>query len=495
MKNRIICLFLAVTMLLLSAFALFSCKSCEHADWDKDGKCTECGEVVKTATPHTVKLVDYKGAGVDTTALVNVYYNGESVGFARPNDEGVATVSLIPYDYTVKITFLDEQYYYDTASAVIAKGNTELSVPLYSLLSDSTKTIYVPCKSHKDNTNDGLCDNCGTLMIIDPVGHEQYDAKNIGEGASRVEIDRAFMTYFIFTPTRSGVYQVKFDFEGEITCGYFGAPHFVQPTSAAEVTDNAFEVTVLDGSVNTGTGGTSQLVFGVGSSAVTSGVITIERVRANAPVVPYTEILPEGEISEFTAEIGATYVDFNVTSSAAKAVYNENDGLYHYGTADGPVILLKISADKKVFEQNSHSNVFATNSHLDNMPFATLNQMLLNGNICCFFYAEDGETVIRKELYNPLVEAHVEKAGAYSTTCIKYDDAGTEQSTTADVFLIPLNKQLADAIKNNGEHNGWWDLSSGSSSPVFGEHAADVYAENAWLFMCCYKAEEAVPYN
>ncbi len=492
MKNRILSVILALALLASSAILLVGCggSECEHAQYDENGKCTECGEVVITPTAHTVNLVDYQGAPVDVTAIVHLFKGTKEIASARPNDLGVATFNCIPSNYTLTIDFLDASYYFDTAEATFTTDKNSVTLTLFELPGDETQTISVPCSNHVDSDGNGSCDSCFAFIIIDPIGNERYAAKKVGEGATIVEIDRAYMSYFIFTPTRGGVYKVSFELDGEARCGYFGSPHYVQPNSPAEVVNNSFEVTVADSSVSSGEGGTVQLVLGVGSDTATTAVMKIERIRDNEKTIPFTEILPSGNIAEYVPTEGATYVDFDVTSKTAKAVYNEADGFYHYGSADGPVILLKISADKKVYEYepNSRPNVYPVNSHLDNMSFSTFNQILLNGNICCFFYDEDGETVVRKELYNALIEAYVEKSGAYKAPCIKYDDAGNSQTTTADVYLIPLDAALASAIQNSGEHNGWWDLSSGSSSPVFGEHAADVNKDLAWLFMCCYEA-------
>ena len=53
-----------------------------------------------------------------------------------------------------------------------------------------------------------------------------------------------------------------------------------------------------------------------------------------------------------------------------------------------------------------------------------------------------------------------------------------------------MNEQLATVIKNIGEHKGWYDLDG--QLHIFGENAANVVEENAWLFACVYENQQAL---
>ena len=83
----------------------------------------------------------------------------------------------------------------------------------------------------------------------------------------------------------------------------------------------------------------------------------------------------------------------------------------------------------------------------------------------CFIYDDNG-TLLKKESYNTLIEAYAAACGSKG--------------------VVPMDKTIADAIKNTGDHRDWW------SGMIFGDDAASVETENAWLFACCYEQQNAL---
>lgn len=387
-----------------------------------------CGDDTPTPeTPvnYTLSVVDHAGAPVDIVAIVEFYKGEEVVATRRLSDEGKATFEAMPGDYIAEISFPNTEYAYDKAEAVFTADKTTATVTVYGV-PDGAQTVYVP-----DETN----------------GQVEYSAKSVSVGATYVTIDRAEMSYFLFTPDRSGVYRFSSKTEGA-ELGYYGSVHFIQSYNLAEVVDGAFEIVVPDGGINTGSGGTTQFVLGVCSEALKNAVITIERVGNYVPEMGYTDIYPETPLNKYDSLLNNTLLDLDITDPTLSVVYNETDGYYHLGTADGPVVLIKISA--------------AGNSHVPGLMLPSFVTICETDRMSYYVYDDNG-ALVKKESYNTLIEAYADACGSKG--------------------VIPMDKTIADAIKNTGDHRDWW------SGMIFGDDAASVVTENAWLFACCYEVE------
>ncbi len=382
-----------------------------------------------TPVTYTLNVVDYAGNAADVVAVVEFYKGDEVIATKRLSNEGKASFEALPGDYVAEISFPNVEYSYDKAEATFTAEKTTATVVIYDV-PGSSQEISVP------DGSDGLAD---------------YNAKSVSVGATYVEIDRALMSYFIFTPTRGGIYRFSCTTEGVSEFGYFGAVHFVQSFNLAEVVDGAFELTVPDTAVNTGAGGTAQYVLGISSANVQNAVITIERVGNYVPEMAYTDIYPAQPLNKFDSLLNNKLVDLDITDPGLTVVYNENDGYYHVGTVDGPVVLIKISA--------------AGNSHLPSLTLPSFVKICETDRMSCFFYDDNG-TLTKKESYNTLIEAYAAACGSKG--------------------VIPMDKTIADAIKNTGNHRDWW------SGMIFGDDAALVVKDNAWLFACCYEEKNVL---
>lgn len=373
---------------------------------------------------YTLNVVDYSGAPADIVAVVEFYKGSEVVATKRLSDEGKASFEALPGDYVADISFPNIEYAYDKAEAVFTADKITATVTVYDV-PGSAQTVYVPAGED---------------------GQEEYSAKSVSVGATYVTIDRAEMSYFIFTPTKGGIY--RFTCKEEATFGYYGAIHFIQSHNLVEVTDGSFEITVPDSGVNTGAGGTAHFVLGVASETIKNAVITIERIGNYVPEMGYTDVLPDKELTKVDNLLNNTLVDIDITDASTTVVYNGTDGYYHLGTVDGPVVLIKISA--------------SGNTHVPGLTLPSFVEICETDRMSCYIYDDNG-TLIKKESYNTLIEAYAEACGSKG--------------------VIPMDKTIAEAIKKNGDHHGWW------SGAIFGEDAASVKSDLAWLFACCYEIE------
>ena len=418
-----------------------------HVDNDGDGICdTEgCGaDVPLSATAdYTVNLSNYDGSPITEVVYLYVYRGDESVHMKRIT-ESTYTFNLPRDNYTFEIDSYGE-FVYDVNEAVLTKTDLTCDLVLYGATS-APQQISVKCTPHKDKDGDGKCDRCKVKDEEEGYIH----AVGVCTGASLVSLDKGERTYFIFTPTESGVYKFSTPTSGCII-GNYGMPQIVQMHNISELENNSFTSTVRDGAINVGEGGTLQMVIGIDTDTADSAVILIERI-SDAPVeIGFTDMPIDPVAKKYTDLLNNEFVDIDITK-AVTVVYSESDGYYHFGSESGPVVFIKITA--------------SGNSYLNNFEFPSFETIISTSRICANIY--DGETLVRRESYNAMIEEYIKLVGSRG--------------------LVPLDKSLADAVKKAGEHMGWW-----SSNSIFGENR--INTESAWLFACAYLNENVFGYE
>ena len=397
-----------------------------------------------TTAMYTITAYDAFGAQLEETVVVEIFTeNGSSLGIVmmkngtmtRELDKGYYTFEISPVD-------MDSQFYYDASLCQFTPEDTQVNVSLYNYANDDDRqVIYAYDESVMD--------------------HVPHNAVQLGEGGTYVSIENPSMTYFIFTPTRGGIYRVSYISSKSITIGYFGSPHNVLRESASQPVDGAIEIEVKNEGVQIGNqGGTTQLVIGVRSYAVKNCVIMIERVGDATVDMPWTDVQADRDAVKVDNCLNSEFVDFDVTNSELKVVYSEADGYYHLNTVDGPIIYVRITT-ALVKSSTSDETIYAF------LPsFVSMCETDRLGKV---FYDESGKTIIMKKSYNDMFMGYANLCGTMG--------------------LYPLNQQLAQAIKDIGDHKGWFDFST--EFHIFGDMASSVVKENAWLFACCYEVEYA----
>lgn len=388
---------------------------------------------------YTVNVVDALGSP-KSGLIVGVFKDGELVN-EKVAMGGTASFSLERGYYTFEITSMYDQVYYSQTDCYFDDEVTSRTVAIYDYADETNKqTIWIYDETARD--------------------HISYDAVSVNEGGAYVTIDRPAMSYFIFTPTRGGIYRFSYESSKALTIGYFGSPHNVLTICPLEVKDGAFELEIKNDGVNIGNeGGTTQIVIGIKSFTVNGCVLKIERVGDAQVDLPFTDVQADKNAVKVDNYVNSEFIDFDVTNSELKAVYNENDGYYHLNTVDGPVIYVRINTAR--IESSSETETIYT-------FLPSFVEMCGTDRLCKYFY-EDGKVVL-KESYNDMFYQYEKIAGTLG--------------------LYPLNEQLATAIKNIGEHKGWFDFDS--EIHIFGEMVTSVVKENAWLFACVYENQQAI---
>lgn len=385
-----------------------------------------CGEQDGGERTYKVHIHDAVGNPYTSGVVVKFVQNGVQAGMQVLNAQGVAEKTLPKGDYTVELQFTDSdiKYVYDESQLNLSADKTELEILLSIGLGGEPERLF--------------------------VGDRDYDAYAIGTGATAISLNPEKMTYFLFAPTEAGTYE--FSLQGsDAAIGYYGAPHFVQKESAAEVVDNKFTISVRQDMIGTSNTGTTVLVLGV-AAGEGDAVFCINRIgdpewsvvdepwtvyEATGPMTPYVH----------TAE---QLTDFDLTASGYTLVLGQ-DGYYHKDTADGPLVLVRLG-------KNSGGS-----RYLDD--FQTI---LEHSGVSKYFYDENGDFVKREK---------------YDECLMKYFEIMDEESG-----LYPLTEDLKYIIQSRGDYSGWFETSE--SLYLFkdenGNKIPGINNEIAWLFICCY---------
>ena len=274
---------------------------------------------------YRVTVVDGSGVPYTTGVIVQFMRNGEKAALQTVDANGVAAKTLEKGDYTVELMFTGdaEDYYYDKTDLTLTADKTELQIILAQTLSAQTETLFVSGK--------------------------EFTAAHVQTGSTHVELTAGERSYFLFVPQTAGTYRFSVS-DATAQVGYYGAPHFVQENSAAEIVDGGFSMSISTGMIGTGNSGTTVLVLGVDAGDSTDCVLTIERTgepEYNVAEEPWTVYQSTVELKPYTLPAGANLQSFDLTAAADaySLVLNEADGFYHLNTADGPLVLMNLGED------------------------------------------------------------------------------------------------------------------------------------------------------
>ncbi len=376
---------------------------------------------------YSVYAIDGKGNPI---ANLIVEIKGDSYsGMKTTSAKGVAKFTAEKGKYTIKFVSPAKDYYYDTDKCVLSESVTSITV---SLLEKAKVTGSVNAFSPKIND------------------YKDCPSYDISEGMLYAPVTNGEMTYFIFVPIRSGTFEISVSGDTELELGYYGMPIYVHQNSLYDITDNKFELEIHNYNIGATRDTTSTYVIGVKTVDGDDGNCILSVTRTgDAPWSiedePWRVATADKKyLVKYEGESGKKLKDIDILSKP-QVVFNENDGYYHYGTADGPLVLIRLDSDAK----------FLNASLLDICDTSTFG---------IHVYNDDGSFAY-KERYNELLYE-------YKDIC----DANG---------VCPLNEQLAQIIKDFGESKGWWQASS-APGYIFGSAPAYKYPDYAWLFCCCY---------
>lgn len=367
----------------------------------------------------TVNVTD--GAGAPVNDVILTLMQGEEEVFTRlVRKEGRVSFTAPGGDYTFTLTSTAGELYYDASLCTLTAAAPTATVAVTPYLTGEKSEIVAYSKA----------------TGADKV----YAATRVGVGTFAVPLDRGERTYFIFTPEEAGLYEFSFSSRRRVEIGYYGTPVNVFRDTLAEAEDRTVSVEVHPTSL-----GGIQLVIGLDTAENGAEVCLFSVTRVRDYEETYIDLpfdIYEGDAVKHPHDYDnwtPTVTDLDVTDPALTVVLGE-DGYYHLGSAEGPLVFLRVGSDSK------YVDAFAT--------------MISKSHLCRYFFDEEGNFQ-KKESYHDYMAALVSVA----------DRNG----------LVPLDEDLEYVIKSVGEYRGWWDLSG--TGHIFGD---DVPAEGrAWLFAAC----------
>ena len=392
---------------------------------------------------YKITVVDPFGAPIPQM-VVYIYDGEEEVEKKLTNNDGVVTPKN-PLDgdsFTVEVVSpKGEKLAYDKSKCILKDGEEELTIVIYQSLED----LFVE-----------------DLYLQHSVSGEPVEAPVLNGGAYMVDLVKG-ENYFVFTPTMRGLYTVSVESSATTSMEYRGSPHYVLGSNVAS--DNDGDEVYMSGgnvcfkirgfNVGEGYGSSSRYVLMINSSEDAKGVIRfgyVDELSMSLQELPWSEyILPAApeayEVPGKNVE-GFALTDVDITSKTLNIVYNNTDKLYHVGSENGPVLLVRLTTSSKYLPS------LQTISETD--PFAV------------YVYDDNGEFVSKMNYQNMLDQY-----------CAAAD---------ADYGVVPLDLHLLEAITNYGKaaNHGWFNENSGSA--IFGDDQSRVNPALAVYFACCYYA-------
>ena len=377
---------------------------------------------------YTVTVKDALGNTYGKETMVEFYDGDERVAVQICDENGVAKKTLAKGTYTIKVTSTDKEISYAYEETKVTGSKTSVEVLISNSASAEPEVLY--------------------------VSGDEVDAYYVNAGATSVELAEGKRTYFLFVPTEAGLYEFSVQADSKTEIGYYGAPHFVQENSAAEVKDGKFTMNVTESMIGKSNTGTTVMVIGVDSDKKTNATLCINRTGDAEKTLAeeeWTIYEKTVELSKYTLPAGKSLADFDIFSNTKyNLVLNEEDGFYHLNDANGPLVVVYLAEDPTVPYLPCFKNV------------------LDRSGVNKYVFDENGEFV-EKISYSECLLEYIECAD---------DNAG----------VYPLTEDLKTIIIERGNYVGWWD----STSPSFifkdsaGTPIPGLNEDNAWLFMCAY---------
>lgn len=390
----------------------------------------------EAAPGYNVTVVDAFGNPYTDGVIVRFMQNGQQVSMQVVDENGKVSKDLEKGDYTVELQFTDKDasFYYDQTDLNLSADKTALEIVLYNAVSGEPASL-----------------NAYSLLT---GSNKDQPAYNVGVGGTYVELIPGERNYFLFAPTQGGTYE--FSVQGaNAAIGYYGATHFVQEHSAAEVVDNKFTSSIKDSMIGTNGTGTTVMVIGLDAGTdETSAILTIERIgdpQWDVTDEPWQIYQPTIELQPYEHKAkGLGEFDLKAATGTYNLVLG-SDNYYHLDSQDGPLVLVRLG---KAAGGVKYLDTFQT--------------ILEHSGITKYFYDEEGN-FLKKESYDQCL--------------IEYFDYMDE-----DTGLYPLTEDLKYIIQMRGDHYGWFDQNSpgyiffdGNNNPIVG-----INHDISWLFMCCY---------
>lgn len=455
MKSRRYLSIIAIALMLTCVIALVACDDKNETPTSQPTSTpTEAPTEKPTETPtekpttqppvdekiaYSVEFVDYKGNTMTDFSGVVTFSDG---AVAAVVTQGKASFEAVAGEYDLSFDITSADGYEFEEECTLTAENNQATISVYSRVTNTNKDFYA------SEYGAGYVNEGATYVKLRGVTSSEYEGER---------------SFFIFKPQRDGIYKISVISDKEVTVGYYGGSVLtVFPNSLLDVVDNTVEYPIHKSSI----GADSSVVCVIGlttDGSAKDAVLVIERV-ADMPLT-FADIAWEiPSINGELAEHRLTYQNKTVTLNNLDLMDEDltlvlgDDGFYHLGDANGPIIYVRIFANVDYFGFYTDEE-----SGLQKPNMASFATIIETGRMCRYFSDEDGNP-LKKESYNEIIEKYAEAADASG--------------------IYPLDEMLEYIIKQHGEHAGWWNYESENNLyDIYGVEKPPV--KNAWLFAAC----------
>ena len=423
---------LKIFLLLLSLLSLLLFSACDTPNAEESETESETEEAAPT--PRSVYIVDGLGNPV-SDVYVKVMKGEERVKMVAYDGELLELTGLDEaesYTLTLDLSSLGEDYVYDAEDAVITPDRPCASIRIYRQpVFQEAEPIFVGGNVGK---------NYGFYTITAP-------------GSYRLALTPNDYTYLAFTPPVAAIYTLTYVANSTLSIEYRGSTHYVWDHDMTSESKDfaAYENGISTSVYTTDLGGNR--VFAIKSDGESECILNVKNAGdpgtrlEDRPWTPYLE-----DESVVAAQLAATptgtYTALNLNDLTVSAHYNEGDGYYHLGSANGPVIYIDLTSDSKYI--------------------SAIQTICSKQRMGIYVYDANG-SILEKRSFNELF-------GQYG---MPYDDTPVEQP-----IRIPLTAKLADAIKSYGDKVGWWNPESAQNLFTLSMPGVTYNKEYAWLLFC-----------
>lgn len=370
--------------------------------------------VVVAEAPEVIEEMDYTVTvlGPDGKGYADVLVRFDSedgtVSVTEAvNGSGKVTVRMPKNYYRVTLVLTaGNKLGYEPTAGFLSPDKNEITMELGQTLTEFTDCIY--------------------------VGADEYGTFDILPGTYFVNLEGLDIQYFLFSPEEPGVYTFTTT-NPNAAIGFWNSPFFPMDCSSEYVKDNVCTLEVKQAgptyviSVRGGDGITGTLLKVVRTGDIQENPMVYETYEGTT--VPTTPFVVQESGSK-------TWLDLSVEQTIVKG----DDGLYHLGSADGPVVYIDLV--------NPRFNI-------------SIKTLVNNSAMVNYEFDAEGKPTKRTD-YTPCMLSYVENVDA------KYG-------------VYALTDDLLTIMQNHGKIAGWYD----PNSPVYLFEGENVLEENGWMFLLC----------
>ncbi len=394
-----------------------------------NGFCENCTIPV----PQSVWIVDGLGNPV-SDVYVRIMKGNEQVKMVAYDGEFLIFTGLEEnetYTLSLDLSSLGNDYVYDEASAIITPD-------------EPCATIRIFRVPKKDSS---------TTNVAAPINgaYKMYEIN--AAGSYKLTLTPNDYTFFIFAPPAAAIYTATYVCSEELSLSYHGGSFFVQGYDMTDETESfsRYENGIAFNIYTSDVGG--DRVFGIYSTGATECILNIRNAGDPGTRLedePWTPYLEDEEIvaAQLAAKPTGTYTAFDLSDLTISAHYNEEDGYYHLGSVDGPVIYIDLTSNTKYIN--------------------SIQVICAHQGMGVYVYDDFGGLLEKRSFYELFLQY-----GMPSDT------------TPPDAPIrVPLSMKLAEAIKTYGDRADWWK--PGSEQNLFTKNVPTaVYNQDyAWLLFC-----------